>query len=71
MALVVDITSLDNFSPFQCNGTHAFGFIGYVCSTNLYLIFYPSSMYVRASTQLLLYIVLIPPVELDWSRVIK
>jgi hypothetical protein len=48
MALVVYITCLHkNFPPFFCTGVHALGFVGMFYSTNLYLLFYPSSTYVR------------------------
>jgi hypothetical protein len=30
------------FPPFLCIGAHALGFVSYVCSTNFYLLFYPS-----------------------------
>jgi hypothetical protein len=42
------------FPPFLCIGAHALGFVGYVCSTNFYLIFYPTSMHVRVLARLLL-----------------
>jgi hypothetical protein len=38
--------------------------VGYVCSTNFYLRFYPSSTRVRDLSQFLLYIFLISPAEL-------
>jgi hypothetical protein len=37
--------------PFLCNGALALGFVGYVCSTNFYLLFHPSSTHVRALSQ--------------------
>jgi hypothetical protein len=58
------------FPPFHCIGAHALGFVGYVCSENLYLRFYPSSTHVRALSQFLLYTFLLSPAELAWSRVI-
>jgi hypothetical protein len=36
-----------------------FGFVGYVCSTNFYFLFYPSSTHVRALSLFLLYIFLL------------
>jgi hypothetical protein len=67
MALVVDTTCF----PFLCNAAHALGLVGYVCSTNFYLLFYPCSKHVRALSQFLLYIFLLSPAELAWSQVIK
>jgi hypothetical protein len=40
MALVVDTTCLHSFPSFHCIGAHALGFVGYVCSTNFFLLFY-------------------------------
>jgi hypothetical protein len=48
-----------------------YGFVGYVCSTNFYLLFYPSSTHVRALLQLLLETFSLSPAELVWSRVGK
>jgi hypothetical protein len=59
------------FAPFLCIGVHALDFVGYVCSTNFYLLFFPSSTQVRALLQILLYIFLLSPAELAWSQVIK
>jgi hypothetical protein len=59
------------FSPFLCIGAHALGFVSSVCSTNFYLLFYPSSTHVRALSQFLLCIFLLSPNELAWSQVIK
>jgi hypothetical protein len=33
---------------------HALGFVGYVCSTNFYVRFYPSSTHVRAVSQFII-----------------
>jgi hypothetical protein len=52
-------------------GAHALGFVGYLCSTNFYLLFYPSSTHVGALSQFLLYIALLSPAELVWSQVIR
>jgi hypothetical protein len=51
-------------------GAHALGFVGYVCSTNFYLLFHPSSTHVRALSQFLLYNFLLSPAELAWSQMI-
>jgi hypothetical protein len=59
------------FFQFLCIDAHALGFVGYVCSTNFYLLFYPSSMHVRALSQFLLYIFFLSPAELACSQVIK
>jgi hypothetical protein len=64
-------TCLHKFFPFLCMGVHALGFVGYVCSTNFYLLFYPSSMPVGASSQFLLWNSLLSPAELAWSQMIK
>jgi hypothetical protein len=71
MALAVDITCLHFFPPFFFIGAHALGFVDYVLSTNLYLLFYPSSTPVRALSQFLSHIFLLYPAELAWSQVIK
>jgi hypothetical protein len=42
------------FSRFHYIVAHSLGFVGHVCSTNMYLLLYPSSMHVRALSQLLL-----------------
>jgi hypothetical protein len=47
------------FLPFLCNGAHALGFVDYVCSTNIYLLFCPSSTPVRALSQFIAYILVI------------
>jgi hypothetical protein len=52
-------------------GAHALGFVGYVCSTNFYLLLYPSSTHVGASSQFLLCNFLLSPAELGWSQMIK
>jgi hypothetical protein len=52
-------------------GAHARGVVGYVCSTNFYLLFYPSSTPVGASSQFLLCNFLLSPAELAWSQMIK
>jgi hypothetical protein len=39
---------------FHFIGAHAHSFVGCVCGTNFYLLFYPSSTHVRALSQLLL-----------------
>jgi hypothetical protein len=52
-------------------GAHALGFVGYVCSTNFYLLFYPSSTHVRVLSQFLLPVFLLPPAELASSQAIK
>jgi hypothetical protein len=62
------------FSPLHCIGAHAIGFVDYVCSTNFYLLFYPTSTHVHALSQFLLYIFLLSPAELAelaLSQVIK
>jgi hypothetical protein len=58
-------------SFFLYIGAQALGFVGQVCSTNFYLLFYPSSTHVRALSQLLLHIFLLSPAELAWSHIIK
>jgi hypothetical protein len=50
---------------------HALGFVGWVCSINFYLPFYPSSTNLRALSQFLLHIFLLSPSELAWSQVMK
>jgi hypothetical protein len=57
-------------SPFLCIRAHALDFVGYVCTTNFYLLFYPSSTHVRALSQFLLY-TLLSPAEIVWSQAIK
>jgi hypothetical protein len=52
-------------------GAHAFGFVGYACNTNFYLLFYPSSTDVGALSQFLLCNFLLSPAELAWSQMIK
>jgi hypothetical protein len=52
-------------------GAHALGFVGYVCSTNFYLLFHPSSTHVGASSQILLCNFLLSPAELAWSQMVK
>jgi hypothetical protein len=52
-------------------GAHALGFVGDVCSTNFYRLFYPSSTHVGASSQFLLCNFLLSPAELAWSQIIK
>jgi hypothetical protein len=59
------------FPPFHCIGAHPLGFVGYVYSTNFYLIFHLSSMNVRALSQFLLYTFLLSSIELAWSQMIK
>jgi hypothetical protein len=72
MALVVDTTCLHNFFlPFLFAGAHALGFVGKVCSTNFYFLFYRSSTHVRALSQFLLHIFWLSPAELVWSRMTK
>jgi hypothetical protein len=58
-------------TTFLCMGAHALGFVGYVCSTNFYLLFCPSSTHVGASSQFLLCNFLLSPAELAWSQMIK
>jgi hypothetical protein len=68
MAPVVDTTCLHNFSPLLCIGVLALGFVGYVCSTNIFLLFHLSSTtHVLDLSQFLL----LSPAELAWSQVIK
>jgi hypothetical protein len=47
--------------PFLCSDALALGFVGYVCITNFYLLFHPSSTSVRALSQFLLSIFLFSP----------
>jgi hypothetical protein len=46
-------------------------FVGCVCSTNFYRLFYPSSTHVGASSQFLLCNFWLSPAELTWSQTIK
>jgi hypothetical protein len=55
------------FTPFLCIGAHALGYVG---STNFYLLFYFSSAHVRALSQFLLNIFFLSSAELAWSQVI-
>jgi hypothetical protein len=64
-------TCLHIFFSFLCMGAHALGFVGYVCSTNFYLHFYPSSTHMGASSQFLLCNFLVSPAEIAWSQMIK
>jgi hypothetical protein len=64
-------TCLHKIFSFLCMGAHALGFVGYVCSTDFYLPFYPSSTHVVASSQCLLCNFLLSPAELAWSETIK
>jgi hypothetical protein len=59
------------FPPLHCIGAHALGFVGYVYSTNFYLLFHLISTHVRALSKFLLYTSLLPRTELAWSQVIK
>jgi hypothetical protein len=52
-------------------GAHALGFVGYVCSTNFYLLSYPSFTRVGASSQFLLCNFLLSPTELAKSQMVK
>jgi hypothetical protein len=52
-------------------GAHVLGFVGYVCSTNFWPLFYLSSTHVGASSQFLLCNLLLSPAELAWSQMIK
>jgi hypothetical protein len=71
MALVVLLHVFTKNFPFLCMGARALGFVGYVCSTNFYRLFYPSSTHVGASLQFLNCNFLLSPAELAWSQMIK
>jgi hypothetical protein len=52
-------------------GARALGFVGYVCSTNFYGLFYPSFTHVGASSQSLLCNFLLSPAEIAWSQMLN
>jgi hypothetical protein len=56
--------------PVLFIGAHALGFLSSFLAADFYLLFYPSTMHARALSQCLLYIILLPFVELAWSQVI-
>jgi hypothetical protein len=73
--IITNKTKCMSTSAIKCGrfyiGAHALGFVGYVRTTNFYLLFYPSSAHVRALSQVLSYIFLLSPAELPWSQVIE
>jgi hypothetical protein len=58
-------------SIHMSSSAHALGFVGQVCSTKFYLLFYPSSTRVQPLLQFILHIFLLSATELAWSQVIK
>jgi hypothetical protein len=52
-------------------GARALCFVGYVCNTNSYCLFYPRSTHVGASSQFLLCNFWLTPAELTLSQMIK
>jgi hypothetical protein len=67
MVLVVLLHVFTKIFPSLCMGARVLGFVGYVCSTNFYRLFYSSSTQVGASSQFLLCNVWLSPAELTWS----